>query len=467
MSRLERSRQRGSLLITAMILSAVIAISLASYLRLSRTTLQLSNRALYSNGAMNLAENGLEEAMYSINRMISDSTYSWSDDGWTVSGSNARRKWTGTTFAQNTTGEVRVYVYNHDGTGSPKIISRAIVTLAGNNSPPIEKWIEVQLRKTSKFANGLVAKDQIRFSGNNASVDSWNSNPDNDPSTPPVPYSAGVRKDNGSVGSVSVAVDAVAVQNADIWGYVATGGSPPSVGSNGLIGPFGTPSGTVNPNRVSTDFVANFENVTAPSTTYTIPAITNTLTLPRGSDTASADGKYYYTTPYIDFNNKTLHISAKVVLVLTNTATSISIGGGSGMLSVASGSQVEIYAPGDVSIAGNGILNGGTTAATANPPSAVQIWGTKTSGIEQSISIAGNGVLSALVYAPYAGVRINGNGDVCGSIVADNITIVGNAAMHYDEALGNFEGVNPYRATRWNELSSAAERAIYTTALTF
>ena len=77
-----RAQNRGSLLIVAMILTAVIGISLVSYIRLGRTSLTISNRALYNNAAMNLAENGLEEAMYSINRMVSDSSYSWSGDGW-------------------------------------------------------------------------------------------------------------------------------------------------------------------------------------------------------------------------------------------------------------------------------------------------------------------------------------------------------------------------------------------------
>ena len=60
--------ERGSLLIVAMLLCAVIGISLASYIQLGRSSLVISNRALYNNAAMNLAENGLEEAMYSVNQ---------------------------------------------------------------------------------------------------------------------------------------------------------------------------------------------------------------------------------------------------------------------------------------------------------------------------------------------------------------------------------------------------------------
>jgi hypothetical protein len=352
------SRQRGSLLIVAMIFAAVIGISLASYIQLGRTSLEISNRALYNNGAMNLAENGLEEAMFSINKYVADSTYNWA--GWSNSGgADAWRTLpsSGTyTFDQGVTGTVRVYIYGYKG-NAPKVVARSTIIMGGSTKPPIEKWVEIQLRKTSKFANGLVAKQQIRFSGNNASVDSWNSNPDKNDATAAIPYSSGVRHDKGSVGSVSVSVDAILVQNADIWGYAATGGALPSVGSNGLVGPFGTASGTMNMANVSTDFVANFDPVTVPATTgYSLGSITSGISLPRTGDSPSADGKFYYTASEISFNNDTLAIAKRavgdpapeVVIKLTNTLDSITIGGGSGALTVQTGAKLEIYAPGDI-----------------------------------------------------------------------------------------------------------------------
>lgn len=475
-----RAAAKGSLLIVALILCAIIGLSLASYMNVGKSTLAMSNRALYSNAAMNLAENGLEEAMYAINQYRNNNAWGWtgwSDDG---SGADKKRKWTAASdsflkFDQNATGEVRVYIYSY--ASNPKIVVRAIVSLAGKEAAaPVEKWIEVQLRRTSKFANGLVAKDSIKFSGNNASVDSWNSlyNNDGTPRGSPAAYSAATKKDNGSVGSVSVAVDAVLVQNADIWGYANTGGALPKVGSSGLVGPFGTKSGTLDMSRVSTEFSANFDAVEAPTATYTsLGNITGSLSLPRSGDTAIG-GVYYYEAGQINFNNETLAIKKlnaadpdpKVVIKLTNTSTSINIGGGSGELAIATDAQLEVYAPGDIKIAGKGILNGGTTAGTSNLPINFQIWGTKTSGT-QDIDIVGNGALSGLIYAPQGSVKVNGNGDVMGSIVANDITMVGNAAFHYDEALGVMDGNNPYRVSKWDELNTLASRNVYSAKLTF
>ena len=463
---------KGSVLIVAMILSAIIGISLVSYMQLSRTSLVISNNALYNNAAMNLAENGLEEAMYAINKTVANSSYSWSGNGWTtaspVPAGDARRQLpaSGTyTFDQGVTGTVRVYVFGYAGT-APRAVARSTINIPRGRT--IQKWVQVQLRKTSKFANGLVAKDSISFSGNNASVDSWHSmkNDDGTLRGSPVPYSAAVKHDKGTIGSISVSVSAVLVQNADIWGYAATGGALPSVGSNGVVGPFGTPNGTMDMNRVSTDFSASFDPVAPPTNGgYIIGDITGNLNLPRAADVLAADTKYYYTVGQINFNNKTLAIQkkavgqppVKVVITLTNATTSINIGGGSGALNIETGSQLELYAPGDIKIAGQGAMNGGTTAVTANRPEALQIWGTKASGV-QDIQIAGNGALSAVVYAPFGSVKINGNGDVCGSIVANDITAVGNAAFHYDEALGDFGGNNPFRVSLWREITDAPSR---------
>jgi hypothetical protein len=466
--RSSRRAERGSLLIVAMILSAVIAISVTSYLQLGRTGMTISTRALYNNASMNLAENGLEQAVYAVNKTVADATYDWASNGWTVTGSSVKQKWTGTALGQGATGEVRTWI-DDKTSPAPKIVTRSIVTL-GNGGKTLEKWVEVSLRKTSKFSNGLVAKQTITFNGNNASVDSWDSNSDTATTADDVAYSATSKRANGSVGSISVSVSAVAVNNADIFGYASTGGALPSVGTNGLIGAFGAAAGSVDMSRVSTDFSASFDAVTAPTTySYNLygGAITADESLPRsGTDTVAADGYYYISADSVNYNNKVLTITDKVVLKLTNTMTGIDIGGGSGALNITGAGELIIYTSGDIKIAGNGVMNGGTTAATAKPPAKFQIYGTKTSGV-QDIQIAGNGVLSGIVYAPQGSVKINGNGDVLGSVVANDITAVGNAAFHYDESLANFGGNNPYRVSKWKELTSASDRSTYSSTMSW
>lgn len=454
--------QRGALLIVALLICAIIGISITSYIQLGRTSLTVSNRALYNNGAMNLAENGLEEAMYAINQDATLSSYSWSTDGWTTSGTTASRKWTGTQFDQNATGEVRVRVDNYTGASTPVIYARSLVTLGGGAAAgtSIEKWIRVSLTRTSKFANGLVAKDTITFSGSNATVDSWESGyPTTD-----TKYSASVKRDKGSVGSISVSVSAVAVQNADIFGYAATGGSLPTVGPNGRVGTFTTALGTMDMSRVSTDFSANFDPVAQPTGGTWVGAIGSTTLGTAGSATTYSGSAISLSGPA---TNK-LVIQGDVTLYLTAAAGASAISlTGNASIEIASGASLVIYTAGDVSIAGNGVLSGGSTAATANSPTKFQLWGTSTSATKQTIGIVGNGVLSGVVYAPNASVKVNGNGDVMGSVVANDITVTGNAAFHYDESLANFSSGNPFRVSEWNEITSATDRAALSASMTW
>lgn len=453
---------RGALLIVALLICAIIGISITSYIQLGRTSLTVSNRALYNNGAMNLAENGLEEAMYAINQDATSSSYSWSTDGWTTSGTTAQRKWTGTQFDQNATGEVRVRVDNYTGASTPVIYARSLVTLGGGAAAgtSIEKWIKVTLTRTSKFANGLVAKDTITFSGSNATVDSWESGyPTTD-----TKYSAAVKRDRGSVGSVSVSVSAVAVQNADIFGYAATGGSLPTVGPNGRVGTFTTALGTMDPSRVSTDFSANFDPVAQPTGGTWVGAIGSTTLGTTGAATT-------YSGSAISLSgaatNK-LVIRGDVTLYLTAAAGSSAISvAGNASIEIGSGASLVIYTAGDVSLAGNGVLSGGATDATANNPTKFQLWGTSTSATKQSIGVAGNGVLSGVIYAPNASVKLNGRGSMMGSVVANDITVTGNADFHYDESLVNFSSGNPFRVSEWNEITSATDRAALSASMTW
>ena len=145
----------------------------------------------------------------------------------------------------------------------------------------------------------------------------------------------------------------------------------------------------------------------------------------------------------------------------------VATGGGSGSIQIDNGSRLELYAAADVTLSGNGVANGTSSATTAvaQQPINFQIWGTNPTA--QNIDIKGNGVLSAVVYAPSAAVFINGNGDVLGSVVAKTVVMVGNAAFHYDESLADFGGSSPYGISKWTELTSAALRADYKDELDF
>jgi hypothetical protein len=297
------------------------------------------------------------------------------------------------------------------------------------------------------------------------SSDSWSSDPDGDPSTAAVAYSAGVRGSNLTVGAVSATNSAMNLANGSVYGSVATGG--------GTVSGSPTISGTT-----SYDFSASFPTITAPT-----PTTFNTV-LP-GSNSSSkifpsaavgqlinaSDNTYYYVFGNgvgigLNGGNRNIQIAAgqKVVFLLNNHTgvTAISMGGNAYM-NVNTGAALKIFTNGNLSMAGNGVVNGNIE------PSSCLIYSTRAT-VGQTIVVSGNGQLRAAVYAPNAAVTANGggaSGQIQGSIVTNSITMNGGPDFHYDEALGNLSAGAGVGVSQWRELQTAAERALYTSQLNF
>ncbi len=471
-----RSPRRGAVLIVALLFAAGIAISLGSFLQLSNNASQLSYRSFWAGAAMNAAESGLEHGMWSVNRQLAgNGTAAWA--GW-GGGTHAQRTFDLGTLSGGARSEVKVYVSRRDLAGEPFIVARSIITPP--RGPATEKWIKVTLRKRSRFENGLVARNVIRFSGNNATVDSWDSDPDNDPSTAPVPYSAAVRRDNGSVGSVLIENPSIFTNNADIWGTASTGGVDPTsgVGANGSI--LGADSAAkdksswikinVDPDRVATDFTADFDVERTPTEGTTLGAISLSSSTQTLVGSTNFNAPVTYMIPRITMSgndNTVLRITGHVAIVLTETTGETLSMTGQSSLVIAEGGSLKLYSAGDIRIAGNGVAN-------HNPqPKTFMVFGTAQdvdnngATTHQTINIAGNGDLKAVVYAPNATTNINGNGNVMGSVVSGNINLTGNAAFHYDESLARLDTGEPLGLDKWNEFVSLADRQAYASIMNF
>lgn len=442
---------RGSVLIVALMIAALIAVALGSYLNLNLGSARLARRSFHQQAAFNLAEAGAEEALWSFNQDSLGSSTAW--EGWTDDGNAAWRRFEGFAFGGGAHGSVKVYVDHRAPAAGvrPKIIAQAQVESAGESV--VSRMLEITLARRSLFANGLMARNSIRFAGTRTSVDSWNSDPDQDPATAAIPYSVPVRNDRGTVASMSVLNTAVLVQQATVWGYVSTGGESPTVGSHGSVGPFGTPAGTLHPGRVSTDFTADLPSIVLPEGGTVISTVGPTL--------GTAGRATTWRIPGITLRGReTLTILGDVTLILTGGAgtRAIDVTGNASVI-IAADSSLKVYAEGDILIAGNGLAN-----ANAQPVSA-QFWGVGEPALPPSIQLAGNGSLQAVVYAPFADVQINGNGDIMGSVVGSTITLTGNADFHYDESLAEAGAGQPFGVVRWRSLTTPDEQAPYRDSL--
>ncbi|MDB6114112.1 MAG: hypothetical protein JWQ83_1358 [Lacunisphaera sp.] len=440
-----RDSQRGTVLVVTLLIMALLALGLGSYLALNLSTSRLARQGYQQNAAFHLAEAGAEEALWSFNRATAGDGDAW--NGWTRQNSAAWKKFAGFSYGGNTSGSVKVYVNNAAPAGADKPTVVALATVEAPDTPANTRMISVTLNRRSYFANGLVAADTLLFNGTNISIDSWNSDPDNDPATPAIPYSALVRNDRGSIATMAVQNNRMLLNQATVWGYVATAGGAPEVGDQGSIRGADTPVGVqIDPARVSTDFTADLPPVTAPTDGTLIAAVGATLGTP------GVATKWRCNSIILSGRNA-LIIQGYVTIVLTaSTGSALDVTGNASII-VPPGSSLTVYAEADVKIAGNGLGNANTS------PISCQIWGTNTTAAGQAIQVAGNGALKAVIYAPNADAKINGNGEVMGAVVARTITFTGNANFHYDESLATFGDNTPFGITRWRELNTAAERA--------
>jgi len=472
-----RRLRRGSVLIVTMLVAAIISISLASYIKLAINSVTMADRSFYNTSALNLAEMGVEEAMYCYNQLdnVSVATSAWTGTSvtWTIAGDNSvSALLNNVSVGPGVTGRVKIYAshYNPSGT-NPVVIARAQVT--PQRGPVLEKWLEITLRKRSLWANGMVSRNGIVWDGGNATADSWNSDPDNDSSTPAEAYSSSTAHADATVGTPSSTNNAIDVGGGTIYGEILNGGG--TIGKTSGATLTSTTTGTGwDSGLISNDFSATFPGITVPAPpTGSKNLVSNTTpiafpeSLPRTGDVAW-NGAYYYEfasgwgLASSGAASNVVTVAGNVVILATNNSGAYTVNlGGNASIQVASGGQLQIYTNGHIEAAGNGMANSNVS------PSTLKIYGTHTTAGGQTIRFVGNSASTAAVYAPNATFQLKGNGSLYGAVVANSINLNGNTSFHYDEALGSVGSGNPFGIVRWRELQSVDQRSPYTSKVEF
>ncbi len=423
----------------------------ATYLSMAFNEFKLSFRNQDLQGALNLAEAGIEEAMNTMKHN------KWSSDGWTkiATGNyyqefkdmNLRIGGNGLNSPGGRSGSVKVYatILNED---NPIIFAEGQIT---SQYGTIKKQIRTDLRRKGLFLNGMTAKDRVVFNGNKISIDSYNSNNG-------LYNVGGNRMANGTIGSLSTSTGALYSGNANVFGKMATGGGDPSIGAQGILSKnLNASAGTVDTSLIAKDFIADFPDATVPSGAGMPIPIT---TLP-SSDTIGVAGgtTYYEVNSFSSKSTDLLKIEGEVIIVVTGDVSTKGeiqvqhnqIGG----TPDPTDGSVKFYVRGDVDIGGNGVVN------MSNIPENFQLFGTASAGSSQTIKVSGNGAIQAAIYAPNADIELKGSGSggvFLGAAVGENITMTGNFEFRYDEALANFNIDKSYRISRWRELIESDEK---------
>ncbi|MEO7597795.1 MAG: hypothetical protein ABIV50_02600 [Opitutus sp.] len=486
--------RRGSVLITSLIFAAITGVALASYLALCRSSLQLANRSFYANSAMNVAEIGIEQTLACFNNIDNvGSPTAWPSaataatttlpafSGWTLNSGTATA--TGTysalTVGPNTLGSVKMYVHYYDGSGiyTPVIVAKS--TVQTPNGRNLDKYIEVTLRKRSRYGYGLVAYGNISWSGV-PSAKSWNSNPDNDTSTAAVPYTSIAQNTaNVVVGSVN---GNISLGSGTVYGYAKTG--PGGTISGGTVQGL---TGGEDASRRTDDFNATFPDPSLPTYDSSGAAVTTVSAAINGSSAVTGtviasgslkfgagtgapsqviDGKTVYVYVFtgaglINLNgSNTITMSGNCMFLMQGKSgtTAITINGSQGVI-IPNNSSLTVYTDGNITMSGNSTVNN-------NPsPDSMLIKGTNPTS--QTISIGGTADIKAVLDAPHAAVSLSGTQSFQGAVIANTINMNGTPDFIYDDSLAAITTGNPYGISKWKELQSNTERAAYSSSLNF
>lgn len=475
-----------------MIFSSILAlIAVPTYLRLSNNTLKLSYRTHYNMAALNLAESGIEYAVHAI-KEAQDGTDNWSE--WTKQGNDVIKALDPVTFTGSTQGNLSIYIINYES-DSPEVVAKSEISLP--NQPTISRYMYAQVAASSSrglFAYGMLTKDTISASGG-VVFDSWDSDPDNDPDTPPEFYNSSKSNDNVAIASASSADGAISLGSSDVYGTAAVGSSGNkglSVGWGGQVGPKDAsewhasdtealwakdPPGwkvSTQTGALTTGFTATFEDIAAPSltatdnrTSYQLPYTDKQL--------KSNPWSSWYQNVYVDQETlgapdrvtileldqlkvnggATLRFEGDVIINLPSEGvTTLQVIQG-GAIELAPDATLTIYTAGNIDVTGAGLFS-------QVAPQQLQVWGTSSN--TQYFNFLNNGQFSGIIYAPNAEVKVTGNSDIYGSVIGKNITLTGSGSFRYDESLLDYTGGSstpgPTEVTFIEELTGD-ERAPY------
>lgn len=433
------NRQKGAILLSAIIVTFVISMLAGSYLYLTSSEYRMSNRTFNRGASFALAEGGVDYAIHALNNE--------SSTGWTVSGDSWERTLSNFVISDGSVGNVTIKVTDVSS-GAPVVYSIGSVPSAGGGD--VSRQIKVQLESSSsggKLNTSLFYAKAVDAAGNNVMAVMYNSNNgeegvvyyDSETSSWTTNYDDSFRL-------VVDTITADTLGNMDVFGWVVTGpGGVIGFNSNGgtftFDSFFNLESGVAVADRVTDDFYGSFEPQAAPDS---LANVSNTspsyITTGKGSSrltAATMDGTNNYIFSgegevLTVANGDALNVTGDVVIVVDNGGT-IDI---KGDLNIQPGASLKVYTDGDFIVSGD--VNNSNVAEN------LQIYGTNTTENAQLFKLHGNSRMTAFVYAPKASADLKGGGnegEFEGAIVMDEIMITGNYFFLGDAALGTLDGL--------------------------
>ena len=419
-------RTRGSALLAALCFATVLAIALGSYMTVCYRTLALSSRTMQGARSVQLAEAGMEDALWALNKN------DWA--AWTISGTTATRTLSGFTFDGGITGSIALRITNFDGS---VLDAARTVTVTGETQQAdggtIRRTLTSSATRAPLFVNAIAATtSRVRFKVG-GTADSYDSTAGD--------YTAQTPGFSAIISSASTSTSSATVQltNAQIKGYVATLSTGPSYGTSAkLVGP-STPVATkIDTTRISTSpYQPLFDEIVPSGAGDPLPSGNATIGTP-----GAGGAELFYTANLSLTGAQILTVDGPVVIVVSGD---LSISNTARIRITATGS-LRLHVGGDLTINGNGIEN-----QTKLPRHLVII---ATTNPYDSYGMDTNTPFYGVLYTPVSSLTVNKSQTIYGAIVAKAVTFNASPVIHYDLALRTtlIEGFDtPFAIADWQE----------------
>jgi hypothetical protein len=427
-----RRSEHGSVVLVALMFTALLGIGITSFVTVCYRSMQLSNRSFNGARSIQFAEMGMEEVLWSLKNN------DWSS--WTISGSTATRTIGGFNYSDGCAGEIHLIVQNYNTTAATFVVEGQTTLPDGSL---IRKQLTATATQTPVFTNAIFSSTTTNFI-QGGTIDSFNSS-DGPYSAASAGFSAIVT--GSSVGSSTAG--SVIANNANIKGYIAYAGLAPTFGSSGSLSGPGSPANPrVDSSRYSTSPWQSFPDV---------KPVTGGSPLPAGDATIGTPGaknpSIYYTDQFSLGDSQVLTISGPVVVDVRGNL----VVNGSAKILVQPTGSLELHFTGGIFLGGQGVEN-----QTLDPKKVTFLSNdTYEGGFYQLFWTATP--FYGTIYMPRGDPTLLGEVDIYGSVVAHSVTLdIGvNPQVHYDLSLASAasaSGLTPsYQLSNWREITDSSE----------
>lgn len=420
LAKIKLNKENGSALIMTLVVSLVLVIFSAGMLSLLSTDARGTMQTIRSNSALNTAEAGVEEALWELKFGGADFQ---AGEGW--GGTNPKTK-TSTLQTNNGDfiGEYSISVTDPAG-NNPKIEVIGYVPNQANTLAKRTVKVFTKTEQKSDFSMAAFGTTNVNFD-KEIITDSYNSKNG--------AYGPGNKEKNGGIGTDSTEAGSIKLSGEGIHIY-----------GDAIVGPGGYPADvidgeTIYGNQVASPTPVNPQPKSVPTGLTVQPDITvaagKTYTI-----TASDEYKGEYNSIKLG-KSATLIINANATLYIKNILDFDK----ESQLKIPSGKSAQIYL-------GNVNFSLDKEVAINNEskdPTKFGVYGT--SNFTGTIQIKKETEFYGVIHAPNGTIDINKEAKVYGALVARQVTIYKESAIHFDEALKDMGGGSKsYAMTYWQE----------------